>query len=184
MFALHFLPSSQSQSCFLFFAIPHIRHTIIIIARSLTRKAAELCHCVSYTLTQLLTCAHSNCISQRENERGEMNLEKVKFTHQPRLITDHWSALDIKPDNEDPWWWGNLLRSVPHIYFGLKIKSYQYLGHYGRFRFIHGSYWQGNIRPLLFEPKFHFLPLRNFLGHTVTNRFLQIVIVVWLITTS
>ena len=104
MFALHFLPSSQSQSCFLFFAIPHIRHTIIIIARSLTRKAAELCHCVSYTLTQLLTCAHSNCISQRENERGEMNLEKVKFTHQPRVITDHWSALDIKPDNEDPWW--------------------------------------------------------------------------------
>ena len=104
MFSLHFLPSSQSQSCFLFFAIPHIRHTIIIIARSLTRKAAELCHCVSYTLTQLLTCAHSNCISQRENERGEMNLEKVKFTHQPRLITDHWSALDIKPDNEGPWW--------------------------------------------------------------------------------
>ena len=35
---------------------------------------------------------------------------------------------------------GNLLRSVPHIYFGLKIKSYQYLGHYRRFRFIHGSY--------------------------------------------
>ena len=104
MFARHFLPFSQSQSCFLCFAIPHIRHTIIIIARSLTRKAAELCHCVSYTLTQLLTCAHSNCISQRENERGEMNLEKVKFTHQPRVITDHWSALDIKPDNEGPWW--------------------------------------------------------------------------------
>ena len=43
------------------------------------------------------------------------------------------------------WWkagemWGNLLRSAPHIYFGLKIKSYQYLGHYRRFRFIHGSY--------------------------------------------
>ena len=90
MFSLHFLPSSQSQSCFLFFAIPHIRHTIIIIARSLTRKAAELCHCVSYTLTQLLTCAHSNCISQRENERGEMNLEKASQGWS--LITDQIST--------------------------------------------------------------------------------------------
>ena len=93
-------------------------------------------------------------------------------------LVPHWDIKNLVNS------WGNLLRSVPHIYFGLKIKSYQYLGHYRRFRFLHGSYWQGNIRPLLFEPKFHFLPLRNFLGHTVTNRFLQIVIVVWLITTS
>ena len=117
--------------------------------------------------------------------QNQKNLAKCSFLKIHSWL-GHWGGDNILDPIMicEPNIWGNLLRSVPHIYFGLKIKSYQYLGHYRRFRFIHGSYWQGNIRPLLFEPKFHFLPLRNFLGHTVTNRFLQIVIVVWLITTS
>ena len=66
-----------------------------------------------------------------------------------------------------------LLRSVPHIKFGDKIKSHRYLDHSGWLGLIYCSNYRDHWRLLLFELETKILWLLKSVCHTVTLRFLH-----------
>ena len=68
---------------------------------------------------------------------------------------------------------GDLLRSVPHIKFGDKIKSHRYLDHSGWLGLIYCSNYRHHWRLLLFELENKILWLLKSVCHTVTLRFLH-----------
>ena len=68
---------------------------------------------------------------------------------------------------------GDLLRSVPHIKFGDKIKSHRYLDHSGWLGLIYCSNYRDHWRLLLFELETKILWLLKSVCHTVTLRFLH-----------
>ena len=68
---------------------------------------------------------------------------------------------------------GDLLRSVPHIKFGDKIKSHRYLDHSGWLGLIYCSNYRDHWRLLLFELEKIFLWLLKSVCNTVTLRFLH-----------
>ena len=65
--------------------------------------------------------------------------------------------------------WGDLLRSVPHIKFGDKIKSHRYLDHSGWLGLIYCSNYRDHWRLLLFELETKILWLLKSVCHTVTR---------------
>ena len=69
--------------------------------------------------------------------------------------------------------WGDLLRSVPHIKFGDKIKSHRYLDHSGWLGLIYCSNYRDHWRLLLFELETKILWLLKSVCHTVTLRFVH-----------
>ena len=69
--------------------------------------------------------------------------------------------------------WGDLLRSVPHIKFGDKIKSHRYLDHSGWLGLIYCSNYRDHWRLLLFELETKIQWLLKSVCHTVTLRFLH-----------
>ena len=75
--------------------------------------------------------------------------------------------------------WGDLLRSVLNIKFGVKAKYHWYLVHFQSSVLIYSSNWQNNWRSLLFKLESIFLPLSKISCHTVTFSFLHITSVVW-----
>ena len=68
---------------------------------------------------------------------------------------------------------GDLLRSVPHIKFGDKIKSHRYLDHSGWLGLIYCSNYRDHWRLLLFELETKILWLLKSVCHTVTFRLLH-----------
>ena len=67
--------------------------------------------------------------------------------------------------------WGDLLRSVLNIKYGVKFKSHRYIDNRGWIQLICSAHWQNYQRPLLFESQKCFTELSKFVCHTVQNRF-------------
>ena len=88
-------------------------------------------------------------------------------------ISHHYHWLSLTPWAEVIIIRGDLLRSVPHIKFGDKIKSHRYLDHSGWLGLIYCSNYRDHWRLLLFELETKILWLLKSVCHTVTLRFLH-----------